>query len=84
MKTNYSDVVVEKDSVELVVFAHDDQEDPHNWSKGRKVGIVAILCWLGFCAYVVAVRSTFTFLRGSYFSKVSLGPRLMFVSETQL
>lgn len=36
--------------VELVVFAHDDPDDPKNWSHPRKLTTMATLCLLVFCA----------------------------------
>ena len=36
--------------VEVLVFTPDDPTDPKNWAKGRKVGVVLILCFLSFCS----------------------------------
>ena len=42
----------------LVTFALDDPGDPRNWSSGKKIRVVAILCALSFCACVAMHFST--------------------------
>ncbi|EGO24721.1 hypothetical protein SERLADRAFT_438336 [Serpula lacrymans var. lacrymans S7.9] len=36
--------------IEIVTFGPNDPEDPRNWPQRRKVGIVAMLCVMSFCA----------------------------------
>ena len=36
--------------VEILVFTPEDPTDPKNWSKGRKLGVIVILCFLSFCS----------------------------------
>lgn len=39
-----------KQEYELVVFERDDPDDPHQWSRRKKRGTVALACLYAFCA----------------------------------
>lgn len=39
-----------KQDYELVVFERNDPDDPHQWSRRKKRGTVALACLYAFCA----------------------------------